>query len=347
MDEDETFPALKVLCEIPGPVGQEGPVQDALEEQWQLHGFETRRDRIGNLYGHAGGDGPRVAIVGHADSIGFIVQQVLPEGFVRLAFNTAAATPDTRFLPGAPIRFLAPGRDPVPGVFGLRSGHLAGAEGKKVPLEFDDMFVDLGVDDASAVRDLGIDVGTPAVFGSEVHTIGSNITGPSMDNRVAGTLQCAVARAVARARGTRPSVTLVSTVQEEIGMKGAAAAARDLDIDHAIIIDVGLVGDIPPSKNDHLDTRLGKGPIVLFKDSGIHYDQARIDAFLDIASRRGIPVQRGVFKNYQTDGAHFFMNGIPASVVAVPCRYTHTHFETVRAADLVTTFRLLEAALLP
>jgi endoglucanase len=212
---------------------------------------------------------------------------------------------------------------------------------------FDDMFVDLGVDSEAAVKDLGVEIGTPAVFGSPIAFQGENIVGPSMDNRVAGTLQVALARGMGDA-GNKPNLTLISTVQEEIGMKGAAAAAaRCKDFDWIVNIDVGLTGDIPGTAKDHIDTTLGKGPIIVYKDFSIHYSSELITRLEGIATKHDIPVQKAVFKNYRTDGMSFFMAGVPTCTIAIPCRYTHTNFETVRACDLMNALALLTALLVP
>lgn len=341
MDQTELYDLLKKLCEIPGPVGREEVVQSELKKNWEHAGFKTRYDKIGNLYSQREGHGKHWAIIGHADSIGFLVQQILPNGFLKLAFNTAATFPDARFLAGVPLRFITDKKQTVRGFFGLRSGHLAGIEGKKKPILFNELSVDIGVDSSEDVENLGIHIGTPAVFDVPVQKFQDNIVGPSMDNRISGTLQCAIANSV-NTMPDPPRITLISTVQEEIGLKGAAAAAnQQYDFDGVINIDVGLCGDFPGSDKDNLDTKLGEGPIILYKDFSIHYTYQLIGKLEKKASKIGISMQRGVFKNYGTDGAQFIMHGFPTAMIAVPCRYTHTYFETIRINDLLNTLRLL------
>lgn len=340
MHEKDVFPLLKQLADMPGPVGHEDPVQQALEKEWKKQGIKTSRDKIGNLFGRVEGSGTHWAIIGHADSIGFIVQQVLPDGFVKLAPNTAATPPDARFLPGIPLQFLTSEKESLEGHFGFRSGHLVGTEGRKDPVLFDDMFIDLGLDSANAVMQAGIDVGTPAIYAAKTVQRQMNIVGPSMDNRVASTIQCLLARAL-NSNDDLPNVTFISTVQEEIGMKGASAAAKNVDCDAAIVVDVGIVGDIPTSKADYMSTKLGAGPIVLYKDNSIHYAPDLISKIEKKATKASIPFQRGVFKNFSTDGLHFFQQGIPTAMIGIPCRYTHTPFETVRAIDVARAIDLL------
>ena len=341
MNEQEIFKYLKTLAEIFGPVGREDKVQNFLKSQWDSAGIETKFDKIGNLYGEIEGEGSHWAVVGHADSIGFLVQQILPSGFLKMAFNTAATTPDARFLAGAPLDLLNIKNHFVKGYFGLRSGHLAGIEGKKKPILFGDLFVDLGVDSFEEVIDLGIDIGTPAAFGSPVAQFGKNIVGKAMDNRIAGTIQTFLANELVKMEN-KPRITLISTVQEELGMKGAAAASKYSKFDGVINIDVGLTGDIPSSHEDHLPTKLGGGPILVYKDFSIHYSYQLIKELENSANKNQVPLQKAVFKNYNTDGMYFFMHGYPTVTLAIPCRYTHTNFETVRLKDIQNTLSLLK-----
>ncbi len=335
---------LSELVVIPGPVGREEQVQQFLADKWEKFNLKTEIDRIGNLYGHISGEGPHWAIVSHADTIGFLVQQILTDGFLKMAFNTAATTPDARFLAGSTVRFLTDNSEEVLGYFGLRSGHLAGIEGKKKPILFDEMFIDLGVKSSEEVTNLGIDIGTPAVFNSPLVQIQNNVVGPSMDNRVGSTIQTILAENLMKKKN-KPNLTLISTVQEEIGMKGAAAAAvaEKGKFDGVINLDVGLTGDIPSSKNDFLPTKLSSGPILVVKDFSIHYSHSLLTSLAKLAKEKNIPVQKAVFKNYNTDGMYFFMNGHPTLTVSIPCRYTHTNFETINLSDIQYTLKLLES----
>lgn len=345
METSEVFNLLKNLAEIPGPVGREEVVQQFLSKEWKRNGFKTETDKIGNLYGRLNGEGPHWAIVSHADTIGFLVQQVLSGGFLKMAFNTAASTPDARFLAGSTIQFLLEENKPI-GYFGLRSGHLAGIEGKKQPVLFEDMFVDMGASSIDDISNLGIEIGTPAVFNSPVKQLHENVVGPSMDNRVGSTIQTLIARSL-KDQNKKLNLTLVSTVQEEIGMKGAAAAAESTDFDGVINIDVGLTGDIPSSKNDFLPTQLGAGPILVIKDFSVHYSYSILTTIDSKAKQASIPIQRAVFKNYNTDGMYFFMRGQPTVTIGVPCRYTHTNFETVNISDIINTFNLVQTVISP
>ncbi|MHA2176298.1 MAG: M42 family metallopeptidase [Candidatus Hodarchaeales archaeon] len=338
INKDEINLLMK-LIDIPGPTGREELIQHFIHSEWEDLGLTTTFDNVGNLYGTINGEGDHWAVVAHADTIGFLVQQILPNGFLKMAFNTAATTPDARFLAGLSLKFVLDGKEII-GYFGLRSGHLAGIEGKKEPVLFDDMFVDIGVDSEKDVRALGIDIGTPAVFNSKAKIIQQNIVGPSMDNRIGLFIQILVAKTLVKAK-ISPKITFISTVQEEIGMKGAAAAARSADYDKVLNLDVGLTGDIPTSERDFLSSKIGSGPILVIKDFSAHYSHSLNTLIESTAKKNEIDIQKAVFRNYNTDGMYFFMQGYPTANIAVPCRYTHTNFETIRLIDVENTRNLV------
>jgi len=346
MLEKDLFNKIKMFTEVFGPVGREEQVQELVKKHWEKFGIITKFDNIGNLFGRINGIGNHWAIVVHADSIGFIVQQVLENGFIKLAFNTAATTPDARFLAGVPLKFYTRKDTIVNGYFGLRSGHIAGVEGKVKPILFEDLFVDIGASTKQEVIELGVDIGTPAVFDIEVKKIQKNLVGPSMDNRIGLVIQSLLLTELAKLV-KKPNITLISTVQEEMGLKGAAAAAKSDQFDAVIVLDIGLSGDIPGTNKDFIPTTLGKGPIIVYKDFSVHYHDLLIKEIELLAETETIPIQRAVFKNYRTDGEVFVMEGHRTVMLAIPCRYTHTYFETVRSEDIFNMVKLIISLITP
>ena len=340
MYENDLFNKIKMFNETFGPVGREEQVQELVKKHWESFGIMTKFDKIGNLFGRIHGTGTHWAIVVHADSIGFIVQQVLENGFIKLAFNTAATTPDARFLAGVPLKFFTRKDTIVKGYFGLRSGHIAGIEGKVKPIHFKDLFVDIGVSTKQEAVELGVDIGTPAVFDIGVMKVQKNVVGPSMDNRIGLVVQSLLLEDLIKL-DKKPNLTLISTVQEEMGLKGASAAAKSDRFDAVIVLDVGLTGDIPGTEKDFIPTSLGKGPIIVYKDFSVHYHDSLIKEIERLADTKTIPIQKAIFKNYRTDGELFVMEGHPTVMLAIPCRYTHTYFETVRKEDILNMVKLI------
>jgi endoglucanase len=92
-----------------------------------------------------------------------------------------------------------------------------------------------------------------------------------------------------------------------------------------------------------MPVQLGKGPTLVYKDSWAHYDRRIIDWLLDIAETNDIPVQRTIYPGFGSDGAALIRSGIPAALLAVSTRYTHSAFEMLDERDLTGAFDLLRA----
>ncbi len=161
-----------------------------------------------------------------------------------------------------------------------------------------------------------------------------------MDNRVGLALIEAVAATV-DAEALACELWIAATVQEENGLHGARALALAERFDAAIALDVGLAGDIPSVDEREFPTRLGAGPIVVHRDTGIVYDRRLVAHLLGL----GVPAQDGLFAGYGSDGLAIAETGTPTALVTVATRYTHTAFETIHRADLDSTAELLHAFL--
>ncbi|MHA1941468.1 MAG: hypothetical protein ACW97P_07050, partial [Candidatus Hodarchaeales archaeon] len=77
INKDEINLLMK-LIDIPGPTGREELIQHFIHSEWEDLGLTTTFDNVGNLYGTINGEGDHWAVVAHADTIGFLVQQILP-----------------------------------------------------------------------------------------------------------------------------------------------------------------------------------------------------------------------------------------------------------------------------
>jgi endoglucanase len=141
-------------------------------------------------------------------------------------------------------------------------------------------------------------------------------------------------------KNARPTVTFVSTVMEELGAKGAAAVARDLNVDGVVILEIGLADDHPGTSGE-AGISLGSGPVIVIKDTHLHYSHQQNQRLIDTAEKCEIPYQRAVFHNYMTDGVQMVAHGQVVSAIGIPCRYSHSSFETIKLEDVKNTIKLV------
>jgi endoglucanase len=331
---------LKTLSEIPGPVGREGLVQEKVKEHLANLGLEVSQDRIGNLTATMAGTSMHYALVSHADEVGFLVSNIDSSGFIRVKWNTAGHMPDLRLLPGQHVMLMADD-GMVPGVFCVKTAHIAGPEGKKKLPSYSEIFLDIGAASAEEVEERGVHIGTPVIYDTVLRLNGHNVVGKSMDDRVGLTVMMVIAEEFSKiSENDRPILTFASTVMEELGAKGAASVARKLDVDGVIILEIGLADDYPGTDGE-AGVALGKGPVIVVKDTQVHYSQEMIEKFVATAGKKNIPIQRAVYHNYATDGLQMVMQGLLVSTLAIPCRYSHSSFETLNLADVENAILLL------
>ena len=339
---EETFDLLKTLSATPGPVGREGLVQDIVKERFKQYCGVFTQDRIGNVVCTLEGDiDKHYALVAHADEVGFLVSAIDERGFLRVKWNTQGHMPDLRLLPGQWVLIMAENGF-VPGVFCVQTAHIAGPEGKKRIPTYEEVFLDIGARSTEDVKEQGINIGNPVIYAAPVEKLMGNIVaGKSMDDRIGLTVLLRVLEHFSKiGKAKRPTITFVSTVMEELGAKGAAAVARELDVDEIIVLDIGLADDYPGTKGE-AGVSLGKGPVVVIKDSALHYSHELIQRIIMTANEEKIPIQRAVFHNYMTDGVQFVSQGQVVAVLAIPCRYSHSAFEAVSLLDVDMAIHLL------
>ncbi|NHJ12650.1 MAG: M20/M25/M40 family metallo-hydrolase [Candidatus Thorarchaeota archaeon] len=337
---DNIFALLKELSDSPGPVGREEAVQDLVAAHLQELGIAIRRDGIGNLIATLNGTDSHFALVAHADEVGFLVSYIEEQGFLRVKWNTQGHLPDLRLLPGQRVLLLTE-KGTVPGCFCVKTAHIAGARGKaRIPTQ-EEVFLDIGATSTEEVSQMGVHVGTPVIYDTQLQMIGRNVVGKSLDDRVGLAILIAVAKEMAiRSSIDRPTITFVSTVMEEMGAKGAAAVAKELEVNGVIILEIGLADDHPGTSAE-AGISLGKGPVIVVKDTQLHYSHKQNQELVSVAEKNEIPFQRAVYHNYMTDGVQMVAQGHTVSAVGVPCRYSHSSFETVMLEDVVNTIKLL------
>ncbi|MCL4864140.1 MAG: hypothetical protein KJZ93_32325 [Caldilineaceae bacterium] len=329
------FDLIKELTELPGPVGQEGPVLDRIEALWQGLGAQVTRTKIGNILARCGGRGPRLVLMAHADELCYLVRSIDPSGYLYLAngqgWNRTAGNRNAFYM-GSRVKILAR-TGPIPGVIATTTGHLATISQPELDeLTWDDFWVDTGLSHDELV-DRGVTPGTRVIWDATTERWGDHVVGKALDDRVPLAVLTEVARRVPAAE-LGCELTLACTVQEEIGLVGAFAMSAHEPFDAAIAVEIGLAGDIPGVAQRWVPTRLGGGPILAHKDSLVHYDHALTARLEETARTAGIPIQHAVFGSFGSDGAATMKADIPSALVAFPGRYTHTPFETGHLGDI-------------
>ncbi|MEA2515063.1 MAG: hypothetical protein QOJ59_4552 [Thermomicrobiales bacterium] len=332
------------LMELPGPTGQEEPVLAWCRDRWCRLDAEVRVTPVGNVLAHVPGAGPKLLLQGHADEIGFVVKSIDKDGFVWLDNAQAGGgrLVHDRYPIGQPALIM--GRNArIPGLFATVTGHILSTRPQESGrLTMNDLFVDIGASSKAEAVALGVHVGAGVIWNPPTRRVGSRLFGKAVDDRVALALMTHVLAEVDRASLTY-DLTVVATVQEEIGLVGASSLATLADIDLAIAIDNGPIGDYPGIDPREMPVSLGGGPTLVYKDGWVHYDRRIISRLRDIAASNNILIQESTYPGFGSDGAALIKLGIPTALLGISTRYTHSAFEMVDQRDVEGALSLLRA----
>jgi endoglucanase len=334
---------LKNLLETPSPSGYERPVQDLVRAWARHYADEVRTDRHGNVIAirHPGrseaSSVPRVMLAGHCDQIALMVQHVDDNGYL---YVQPIGGWDMQILLGQYLTVWAK-NGPVPGVIARKAPHLlTGEERNKVP-QFTDVWVDIGARDRKDAEEI-ITPGDPVTVTLGYRPLRNGLAAsPAMDDKV-GLWTVMEALRLLQGRPLQVGVYCVSTVQEEVGLRGATTSSYGIHPTVGIAVDVCHATDTPGNDKKQLgDTRLGAGP-VLFR--GPNINPRVLDRLRETADAHEIAVQvRGTPRATGTDAnvMQLSRDGVATGLIGIPNRYMHSPVEVVHLDDLDRAARLL------
>ena len=338
---DDTERLLEELTNAHGVSGFEGEVREILRREWRELLPDLHTDGIGNLLGTlpGGPDRPRVLVMAHMDEVGFLVRHIDDDGFVYI--NNVGGYFAQSVLTQRLSILTATGR--VVGYTGMKSGHILrpAERNQMVPLER--MFIDVGASSRDEVLAMGIRPGLPVAYETAFEKLGDTgrYLAKAWDDRVG----LAVITEALRQLGTHPNqVQVAATVQEEIGLRGAAVVEESLHPDIVINLEIGIASDFPLMTSPTLSQEaLGDGPGIFVFDRSMIPNNQFIDWIIDVARQKAIPIQFESVSGYGEDGAELQRSarGIPAVNIGIPTRYGHSQSGIIDRADYDNTVKLV------
>lgn len=317
---------LKKLLTPYGATGREETVAQVIIDMVKPYCDEIRTDAMGNVICIQHGEGERVMLAAHMDHIGFIVADIDEDGFLRVhnvgGINTAVSLNRHVVFENGVHGLVCKEAEPAP------SAHPA----------INKMYIDIGASSREEAEKM-VQIGDVAVYVPDfIQLAGTRAAAPAMDDRAG----CAIlVKLLMECRGCGKEVCAVFTTQEEVGLRGARAAAFDLDPQVGIALDVTLTGDSPALKNFAM--KLGEGAAVKVMDSSVICHPGVVRKLEEAGARCGHKYQREVLSGGGTDTAAIQSTrcGVPAGAISIPCRYVHSAVEMVDIADLESAAALL------
>lgn len=338
---DKDFAFLKELVETPSPSGFEQPAQRIIRRELFGLADDIHTDVMGNQIVKVTGSGenlPKVMLAGHCDEIGFMVKYIDDNGFI---FFAPIGGVDAHLVPGQRVKIHAAGGE-VLGVVGKKPIHMIEPKDREIVGKLKNMFIDIGCSDRKSAEAL-VSVGDPATFAVGVERLqGDRVVSRAFDDKMGAFIVAQVLKEV-KQRGAAPvDLYGVSTVQEEIGLRGGTTSAYGVNPDVGIAVEVGFATDFPEvDKKEIGEIKVGKGPIIA---RGANINPVLFDLLMTTAKEEGIPVQvLAAPRATGTDANAIQLSrgGVAAALVSVPLRYMHSPVELLSLEDLDNAIRLL------
>ncbi len=342
---------LKELTRIAAPSGFEDPLIRFMSKKIAEYGYQPRVDNLGNVIVDIGQDikRPKIMIIAHMDEVGLIVRKVSDEGF--LFVEKIGGIPE-KILLGTHVKIIASKDRLIDGMVGIKAHHLTLVEERSKVVGIDKIYIDVGCLSKKEVLEMGIDVGSPIVYNKDFFNNGPIVFSPTLDNRVGCLVLLELLKRLS-GKKLNCSISLVATVLEEYNLKGVLPAAREIDPDFAIALDVALACDTPDL--DRTDVMIGKGPVVNRYSfhgrgtlGGVIPNPKLLRFVEDTALKADIDIQKNVFFGGLTDASFLFLEnkGIPSIDIGFPARYTHSTYESCSMKDIEALIRLIEELIL-
>ncbi len=319
---------LEKLCEITAPSGCEENLASLITEEIRPFVDEITQDALGNLIAHKKGNGKRLMFAAHMDEIGLVATCYGEKGEIYVS-SLGGVSPHAALYQR--VRFA-----------GSTEGVLV-PDGKPEDvikdLKIKNMYVDVGAsNEAEAKKKVAL--GEACAFVGDFRSENNRVISKALDNR-AGCY--ALIRAIQSANRHHNDLYYVFTVSEELGLRGAKAAAFNVRPDYAVALDVTPTGDV--SSSEKRSVSLGKGVCVKIMDHSFIAHPIIKEKMQQLCEKNNIVWQPEVLEKGGTDAGaiHLSGGGVPSGCISIPVRYVHTPGEMIDIHDLEGAVALSKA----
>jgi endoglucanase len=334
---------LKQILDTPSPSGFEKPVQDIVRKYAKAFADEVTTDSHGNVYVVKNKQAKlRLMFAGHCDQIGLLVNYIDAEGFV---YAATIGGWDPQVLIGQKM-IIWTSSGPVAGIIARKAIHLLNEEERKQVVKLKDMWIDIGAKNKEDAAKL-VRIGDPVTMDLGFRPMLNNMASATAMDDKCGLWVCIEAARRAAAKSLQCALYAVSTVQEEIGLRGAQTSTFTVDPHVGIAVDVTHATDCPTiDKKQEGEVKLGGGPVIF---RGPNMNPIVVERLMKLADGASIPYQpaaSGRATGTDANTMQITRGGVATGLVSIPNRYMHSPVEMIslddidRAADLLAAFAL-------
>lgn len=327
----------------PSTTGFEEPVQHLVREYIAPYADTVQTDVHGNVIAARNPEASvRLMLAGHCDQIGLLVNYIDTDGFL---YPQAVGGWDPIQLVGQRVKVWTKA-GPINGVLGKKPIHLLNEEERKKVPKIQDLWIDIGAASKEEAEKV-VAIADPVTVELEYRELMNGmIASPATDDKAGMWVVLEAFRRIDHAKLSKEiGIFAVSTVQEEIGLRGAKTSAYGIDPQIGIAVDVTHATDCPTiEKKINGEVKLGGGPVL---SRGPNISSKLFGDLVEVAKTHEIPVQfNAEGRATGTDANMIQVNrrGVATALVSIPNRYMHSPVEVVslsdidRAADLLARY---------
>ena len=330
------FEKIKALSKLNGVSGDEDQVRNWIISQIAPY-CQYQVDNLGNIICLKKGmiiPNKKLMISAHMDEVGLIVTNVTEDGLLK--FATVGGV-DDRVILGRAVNLYRSG---LTGVIGTKAFHQQSSKERETTVKAEDMFIDIGASSKEEALEK-VRLGDSVSFLGDCGEFGEGfLKGKALDDRIG----CALLIKMIQSK-LKYDTYFVFAVQEEIGLRGAKAAAYSVDPDLAIVVEATTAADLSGVPEEKKVCRLGQGAVVGFMDRGTIYNKELYDIAFALSHKYGIPCQTKTMVAGGNDAGaiHTSRGGVKTIAVSVPCRYLHSPYCVVKKEDVESTAKMVAA----
>lgn len=301
-------------------------------------------DQLGNVLAVINGtsESPeRILIDAHIDEIGFMVTHVHKTGFLRFA---PIGGWDSRILLGQSVIIRSESGKLYNGIIGSKPPHLTTASERKKLVDIKKMYIDIGMFSKEEVEREGIKMGVTGTLSCPFLEFPNDmVRGKAFDDRTGCNVLIHIMRLI-KEKPVNDTILFNFAVQEEIGGRGAITGAFTLKPTIAIAIENTTAADVPGIKDHEIPAFIGQGPAITIADVSVICNPKVNKRLIKNAELAKITYQmkKPLYGGTDAGKIHISREGVPSTVVSVPCRYIHSPTSLLKLEDILHTIELID-----
>lgn len=351
--QDETENLIEKLTNLPGASSFEGPVRNVITELWKNNNVDISVDNVGNVIARIKNkesekskNNLNVLIMAHMDEVGFIITDIDERGYIK-------AKPLGGWIDHVLWGHrwnISIGDKTLPAFTGMDAPHVLNDFSVPPAVTSAKLFFDTGLN-RQQLLDKGVRPGlaiTPAA-NFTILDPGKRYAAKAFDDRALLAMMTELLADISKNPETYKhlNLTFAATVQEEVGMRGAAALAGQVDADVILNLEAGIAKDYPTQFTQETTPILGAGPALFVFDGSMLPDTRLVTFIHDVARDHHIPKQWESEHSYGQDASslQFSGKGVRAINLALPIRYAHSQWGIMARQDYDAMLQLLKVAL--